>query len=222
MNEERSVGVESHYDTVYPHNDDVIKLRSIPHYWPFVRGIHRSPVNAPLTKATYAELWFFFFDLRLNKRLSKQPRRRWFDTPLCPLWRQCNVLTNKAHDKLFRAHQLGRGMDCRLLPLWALNLIHILSISLQCYMQYQIILDCVIMVPQTIVSSQDIRGMKIYNGNIHSILIGRLARWHSWTAGTGYNFDSRKYISKGRRQDGSFFVLASICWNAFRSIHYWV
>ena len=32
-----------------------------------------------------------FFGLRLNKRLSKQSRRRWFETPSRPLWRHCNV-----------------------------------------------------------------------------------------------------------------------------------
>ena len=31
-----------------------------------------------------------FFDLRLNKRLSKQPWRRWFETPSHVLWRPCN------------------------------------------------------------------------------------------------------------------------------------
>ena len=31
-----------------------------------------------------------FFDLCLNKQLSKQSRRRWFETPLCSLWRHCN------------------------------------------------------------------------------------------------------------------------------------
>ena len=30
------------------------------------------------------------FDLRLNKRLSKQSRRRWFETPYRSLWRHCN------------------------------------------------------------------------------------------------------------------------------------
>ena len=41
--------------------------------------------NPPVT-------WNFdvFFDLRLNKRLSKQSGRRWFDTPSHSLWRQCN------------------------------------------------------------------------------------------------------------------------------------
>ena len=28
-------------------HDDVIKWKHFPHYWPFVRGIHRSPVNSP-------------------------------------------------------------------------------------------------------------------------------------------------------------------------------
>ena len=31
-----------------------------------------------------------FFDLHLNKRLNKQSRRRWFETPLHSLWRHCN------------------------------------------------------------------------------------------------------------------------------------
>ena len=32
-----------------------------------------------------------FFDLRLDKLLSKQSRRQWFETPSRPLWRHCNV-----------------------------------------------------------------------------------------------------------------------------------
>ena len=32
--------------TMYCH-DDVIKWKHFPRYWPFVRGIHRSPVNSP-------------------------------------------------------------------------------------------------------------------------------------------------------------------------------
>ena len=36
--------------------------------------------------------WSFgvFFDMRLNKRLSKQSRRLWFQTPSHSLWRHCN------------------------------------------------------------------------------------------------------------------------------------
>ena len=33
-----------------------------------------------------------FFDLRLNKRLSKQPWGWWFETPSWSLWRQCNAI----------------------------------------------------------------------------------------------------------------------------------
>ena len=32
-----------------------------------------------------------FFDLLLNKRLSKQPRGWWFETPSWSLWRKCNA-----------------------------------------------------------------------------------------------------------------------------------
>ena len=37
-----------------------------PRYWPFVRGIHRSSLNSH-KQASDAELWCFFFNLRLNK-----------------------------------------------------------------------------------------------------------------------------------------------------------
>ena len=43
----------------------------------------------PLTKASDEELWCFFY-LRLNKRLRKQSRRRWFETPSRLSWRHCN------------------------------------------------------------------------------------------------------------------------------------
>ena len=34
------------HDSTHSH-DDVIKWKHFPRYWPFVRGIHRSPVNSP-------------------------------------------------------------------------------------------------------------------------------------------------------------------------------
>ena len=55
-------------------------------YWPFVRGIHRwIPRTKPVTRCFDA-----FFDLRLNKRLSKQSWGWWFETPSCSLWRHRN------------------------------------------------------------------------------------------------------------------------------------
>ena len=35
-----------------------------------------------------------FFDLNLNKQLSKQSRGWWFETPSGSLWRQCNVFNH--------------------------------------------------------------------------------------------------------------------------------
>ena len=69
-------------------HDDIIKWKHFPRYWPFVREIDRWPWISQ-TKASDAKLWCIF-DLRLNKRLSKQSRRRWFDTPSYSLWRHCN------------------------------------------------------------------------------------------------------------------------------------
>ena len=43
------------------------------------------PSQRPVTRS-----FGVFFDLHLNKRLSKQWWGRWFETPSCPLWRHCN------------------------------------------------------------------------------------------------------------------------------------
>ena len=72
------------------YHDGVIKWKHFPRCWPFVRGIHRSrwiPHKRPVTRS-----FDVFFDLRLNKRLSKQPWGWWFETPSWSLWRQCNTL----------------------------------------------------------------------------------------------------------------------------------
>ena len=46
-------------------HDDVMKWKHFPRYWPFVRGIHRSPVNSH-TKASDAELCYFLVCARIN------------------------------------------------------------------------------------------------------------------------------------------------------------
>ena len=45
------------------------------------------PTQRPVTRS-----FVVFFDLRLNKQLSKQPWGWWFDTPSVSLWHQCNDL----------------------------------------------------------------------------------------------------------------------------------
>ena len=44
------------------------------------------PTQRPVTRG-----FDVFFDLRLNKPLSKQPSGWWFETPSWSLWRHCNV-----------------------------------------------------------------------------------------------------------------------------------
>ena len=51
-------------------HDDVLKWKHFPRYWPFVREIHRSPVNSQ-HKGQRRGALVFFFDLRLNKPLKK-------------------------------------------------------------------------------------------------------------------------------------------------------
>ena len=64
-------------------HDDVIKWKHFSRFWPFVRGIHRSPRG-----------FYVFFDLRLDKRLSKHSWGWWFNTLSRPLWRHSNEHLN--------------------------------------------------------------------------------------------------------------------------------
>ena len=66
-------------------HDDVIKWKHFTRYWPFGRKNHQSP--------PVAQIFDVFFDLRINKRLSKQSRRRWIETR--SLWRHWNVFRMK-------------------------------------------------------------------------------------------------------------------------------
>ena len=45
------------------------------------------PTQRPVTRS-----FDVYFDLRPNKRLSKQPRGWWFETQSCPLWCHRNVI----------------------------------------------------------------------------------------------------------------------------------
>ena len=95
--------------------------KPFPRYWPFVRGIHRSPVNSP-HKSQWRGALMFFFDLRPNKRSGKQSWGWWFETPSRSLWRHCydacsypsTIVTsetirhvNVTHAEVHGAKQLG-------------------------------------------------------------------------------------------------------------------
>ena len=48
------------------YHDDVIKWKHFPRYWPFVRGIHRSPVNSPHKGQWRGALMFTLICARIN------------------------------------------------------------------------------------------------------------------------------------------------------------
>ena len=66
------------------------------------------PTQRPVTRS-----FDVFFDLRLNKRLSKQPWGWWFETPPWSLWRHCNVhdyaRMNLKQDFTYMISSLGAG-----------------------------------------------------------------------------------------------------------------
>ena len=78
-----------HLHSAYWYHDDVIKTET------FSTLLALCAVNSPVTGEFPAQRpvtrsFDVFFDLRLNKRLSKQPYGWWFETPSCSLWRHCN------------------------------------------------------------------------------------------------------------------------------------
>ena len=48
------------------HHDDVIKWKHFPRYWPFVRGIHRGPVNSPHKGQWCGALMFWLIYVWIN------------------------------------------------------------------------------------------------------------------------------------------------------------
>ena len=60
------VALSMTYTTGTWHHDDVIKWKHFPRYWPFVRGIHRSPVNSPHKGQWRGVLMFSLICTRIN------------------------------------------------------------------------------------------------------------------------------------------------------------
>ena len=60
-------------------HDDVIKWKHFPRYWPFVRGIHRSPVNSPHKGQWRGALMFsltcVWINISVNNREAGDMRR---------------------------------------------------------------------------------------------------------------------------------------------------
>ena len=59
-------------------------------------GYPEFSTQKPVTRSFYV-----FFDLRLNKRLSKQSWGWWFETPSRPSWRHCNACESQRYQFCF-------------------------------------------------------------------------------------------------------------------------
>ena len=65
-----------HPITIVKH-DDVIKWKHFPRYWPFVRGIHRSPVNSPHKGQWRGALMFSLICVWINGWVNKYEAGYW-------------------------------------------------------------------------------------------------------------------------------------------------
>ena len=58
-------------------HDDVMKWKHFPRYWPFVRGIHRLPVNSPHKGQWRGALMFSMICARANRWINNQNAGDW-------------------------------------------------------------------------------------------------------------------------------------------------
>ena len=119
-------------------HDDVIKWKHFPRYWPMSVDV--------------------FFDLRLNKRSSKQSWGWWFETPSRSLWCHCNamVLTRRNSWRETRFHKtkdhhtntfvLQFLMIVAFIDIKHLNITSCLCIRLLCFILWNILFSFIIFV----------------------------------------------------------------------------
>ena len=98
-----------------------------------------SPVTGEfLAQRPVTQSFDVFFDLHLNKPLSKQSWGWWFETLSRPLWRHCNVIKGPFHLKNFH-HQIRWKFRFTLISIpieWSLeNVVHDTRVELSCHVQ---------------------------------------------------------------------------------------
>ena len=89
------IQIKDSYRTMTSSNGNIFRVTDP--LWGEFTGPGEFPTQRPVTRS-----FDVFFDLRLNKRLSKQPWGWWFETPSWSLWRQCNVINT---DKIWNLFQ---------------------------------------------------------------------------------------------------------------------
>ena len=85
--------LKRHFDISH---DDVIKWKHFPHYWPFVWGIHRSPVNSPHKGQWHGALMFSLICVWINGWVNNhevgdlRPHRAHHDVTVMHHWLHIN------------------------------------------------------------------------------------------------------------------------------------
>ena len=87
-------------------HDDVIKWEHFPRYWPFVRGIHQSPVNSPHNGRWHEAYMVSFICAWTNGWVNNRDAGY-----SLPLWRHCNEFNNWCHAYSFTATLLSLRLN---------------------------------------------------------------------------------------------------------------
>ena len=80
-------------------HDDVIKWKHFLRYWPFVQGIHRSPVNSPHRGQSHWALMFSLICAWINGWVNNPEAG--VRLPSCSLWCHCNKLPQNYNSQGF-------------------------------------------------------------------------------------------------------------------------
>ena len=152
------------------------------------------PAQRPVTRS-----FDVFFDLRLNKRLSKQSWGRWFDRLSHPLWRHCNEQTpNRSCLRASYVVSIVRSESITI------------RYSLQYSMQWQLILDRVIKISNCTMlnATQRCPGAPYYHDGLISTIHHDVMSWkacpHCW------HFVKESILSNGQWYGTFVFIVVSL------------
>ena len=97
------------------YHDDVIKWKKTPRYWPFVRGIHRSPVNSPHKGRWRGALMFSLICVWINGWINNREAgdlrryRAHYDVIVmswCPIFESSHYNSSKTFADQAPAHEI--------------------------------------------------------------------------------------------------------------------
>ena len=101
----------NHSHSIY--HDDVIRWKHFPRYWPFVRGMHRSPVNSPHKGQWRGALMVSLICVWINGWVNNREAGDWrryrahYDVTV-----MCNVNHTGVETEIFRDNQSGQYQYC--------------------------------------------------------------------------------------------------------------